>query len=161
MFAIPLGGAGDTAWSRIDPLSEKAKNRLVYDRDVGPRARRLRADSPPVGGAGQACLLQDRQQPSLQAGRRRGIPRVVPGGGRRDAVSPSASVGRPPRQAPYKRTYANGKSVWVARYVDLDKRARYAKPRWNGRKSSFARRVDAQRAIDEALSALYGAARDP
>lgn len=73
----------------------------------------------------------------------------------------SASVGSPPRQAPYKRTYASGKTVWVARYRDLDKRVRYAKPRWHGRKSSFARRADAQRAIDEALGALYGAARRP
>lgn len=76
-------------------------------------------------------------------------------------MSKSAPVGRPPHQAPYKRTYASGKTVWVARYCDLDKRVRYAKPRWNGRKSSFARRADAQRAIDEALRAIYGGARHP
>lgn len=76
-------------------------------------------------------------------------------------MSPSAPAGRPPHQAPYKRTYASGRTVWVARYRDLEKRVRYAKPRWHGRKSSFARRADAQRAIDEALGDLYGAAHDP
>ncbi|HEX8752791.1 MAG TPA: tyrosine-type recombinase/integrase [Solirubrobacterales bacterium] len=70
-------------------------------------------------------------------------------------------MGHPPHQTPYKRTYANGKIVWIARYCDLDKRVRYAKPRWNGRKATFARRADAQRAIDEALGALYGTASRP
>jgi integrase len=52
--------------------------------------------------------------------------------------------------------------VWVARYFDLDGRPRYAKPRWNGGKSTFARKGDAQRAIDEALEELFGGrAREP
>lgn len=66
--------------------------------------------------------------------------------GRRKLLNSSASVGRPPHQTPYKRTYPSGKHVWVARYRDLNKHVRYAKPRLNGRKSSFARRADAQRA---------------
>lgn len=64
-------------------------------------------------------------------------------------------VGRAPRQTPYKRTYADGREVWVARYFDLDGKPRYAKPRWNGGKSSFTRKGDAQRAIDEALEEIY------
>ena len=56
-----------------------------------------------------------------------------------------------PRQAPYKRIYQGGRVVWVARYRDLVGRRRYAKPRWNDGRSSFARKGDAQRAIDEAL----------
>lgn len=47
--------------------------------------------------------------------------------------------------------------MWVARYCDLGGRTRYAKPRWHGNKASFARRRDAQRAIDEALAQLQGA----
>lgn len=70
-------------------------------------------------------------------------------------------VGRPPRQKPYPRTYPNGRRVWVARYYDLDGKPQYAKPRWNGGKSSFAREGDAQRAIDEALAILYGTAEAP
>ena len=76
-------------------------------------------------------------------------------------MSLGPAAGRPPRQSPYKRTYPSGRTVWVARYRDLDKRVRYAKPRWHGRKSSFARKADAQRAIDEALEDLYGAAGHP
>ncbi len=70
-------------------------------------------------------------------------------------------VGKPPRQKPYPRTYPNGRRVWIARYYDLDGKARYAKPRWNGGKSSFAREGDAQRAIDEALEVLCGSAEAP
>jgi integrase len=69
--------------------------------------------------------------------------------------------GRAPRQTPYRRTYPNGRSVWVARYCDLDGRARYAKPCWHGRKSSFARKGDAQRAIDEALASQRADAGRP
>lgn len=43
-----------------------------------------------------------------------------------------------PRQTPYKRRYASGRFVWVARYYDENGKARYAKPAWNRRKSSFA-----------------------
>jgi hypothetical protein len=64
-----------------------------------------------------------------------------------------------PRQTPYKRTYSSGRVVWVARYLDLEGKACYAKPRWHGRKSSFALRREAQKAIDEALADLYGAPR--
>jgi hypothetical protein len=38
---------------------------------------------------------------------------------------------------------------------------RYAKPRWNGGKSSFALKGDAQRAIDEALDRLRGGVAMP
>jgi integrase len=71
-------------------------------------------------------------------------------------MSRTAAAGNPPRQTPYKRTYPNGRTVWIARYRDLDGKVRYAKPRWNGGKSSFARKGDAQRAIDEALERTRG-----
>jgi integrase len=64
-------------------------------------------------------------------------------------------VGRPPRQKPYRRTYADGRVVWVARFTDLDGESRYAKPVWNGGKATFARKGDAQQAIDEALEKIY------
>jgi hypothetical protein len=66
-------------------------------------------------------------------------------------------VGRPPHRAPYKRRYPSGRTVWIARYADPAGRTQYAKPRWNGGKSSFALKGDAQRAIDEALERLRGA----
>lgn len=72
-------------------------------------------------------------------------------------MSRRPAAGRPPRQTPYKRTYASGRVGWVARYYDMHGRAHYAKPRWNGGKSTFARKGDAQRAIDEALERLRGA----
>jgi integrase len=72
-----------------------------------------------------------------------------------------SAAGRPPRQKPYPRTYPDGRKVWVARYYALDGKARYAKPRWNGGKSSFTRKADAQRAIDEALERLHGTAELP
>lgn len=65
------------------------------------------------------------------------------------------AAGRPPRQTPYKRTYSDGRTVWVARYRDLDGKRQYAKPDWNGGKSTFELKGDGQRAIDEALDALY------
>lgn len=71
-------------------------------------------------------------------------------------MSRRVAAGRPPRQTPYKRTYTDGRGVWVARYFDLDGKSRYAKPRWNGGKSTFARKADAQAAIDDALELLYG-----
>lgn len=64
--------------------------------------------------------------------------------------------GLAPRQAPYKRRNPSGGAVWVARYRDLDGNYRYAKPLWNAGKSSFARKADAQAAIDEALERLRG-----
>lgn len=60
-------------------------------------------------------------------------------------------VGSIPRQAPYKRSYPDGRVVWVARFRDLSGRRRYAKPRWNDGRSTFLRKGEAQRAIDEAL----------
>lgn len=65
-------------------------------------------------------------------------------------------AGRPPRQAPYRRRNPSGAQVWVARYSDFEGRYRYAKPAWNGGKSAFERKSDAQAAIDEALERLYG-----
>lgn len=66
------------------------------------------------------------------------------------------TAGSPPRQAPYKRTYGDGRVVWIARYRDLQGARRYAKPRWNDRRSTFLRKGDAQRAIDEALADQRG-----
>lgn len=71
------------------------------------------------------------------------------------------AVGKAPRQKPYPRKYKDGRKVWIARYYDLDGKTRYAKPRWNGAKSSFAKEGDAQRAIDEALQGLFGTAEMP
>ncbi len=76
-------------------------------------------------------------------------------------MSRPAAPGRPPRQTPYRRTYASGRTVWIARFRDLDGKVRYAKPRWNGCKSSFALKGDAQRAIDEALDRLRGGVAMP
>lgn len=71
-------------------------------------------------------------------------------------MSRKAAAGRRPRQTPYKRSYSNGRIVWVARYRDPHGKTRYAKPRWNGWKSTFALKEDAQRAIDETLEKLHG-----
>lgn len=73
----------------------------------------------------------------------------------------SGQIGRAPHQAPYRRTYADGHVVWVARFYDRAGKARYAKPRWHGYKATFARKRDAQRAIDEALERLYQGAQRP
>jgi integrase len=70
-------------------------------------------------------------------------------------MSRRRAAGRPPRQTPYKRTYPDGRVVWVARYLDLDAHQHYAKPLWNGSKATFTLKGDAQRAIDEALERLY------
>lgn len=70
------------------------------------------------------------------------------------------SAGHVPNPAPYRRTYPDGRVVWVARFYDRGK-ARYAKPRWHGYKSTFHRKRDAQRAIDEALERRRGGARSP
>jgi integrase len=73
----------------------------------------------------------------------------------------SRPAGKVPHQAPYRRTYADGHFVWVARFYDRAGKARYAKPRWHGYKASFELRRDAQRAIDEALERLYQGAPRP
>ncbi len=70
-------------------------------------------------------------------------------------MSRRRAAGRPPRQTPYKRSYSGGRAVWIARYRDLDGKRQYAKPAWNGGKSSFELKSEAQRAIDEALDALH------
>jgi integrase len=64
------------------------------------------------------------------------------------------AAGRAARQTPYKRTYPDGRVVWVARFQDLAGKRQYAKPAWNGTKASFTLKGDAQRAIDEALERL-------
>lgn len=61
------------------------------------------------------------------------------------------------RESPLKRRNPSGKIVWVARYTRRDGKRRVATPAWNGGKGSFARKADAQRAIDEA----YGLADRP
>lgn len=67
------------------------------------------------------------------------------------------AAGSAPRQTPYKRTYPDGRVVWISRYQGADGRRRYAKPRWNDGRSTFERKGDAQRAIDEALLEQRGA----
>jgi integrase len=71
-------------------------------------------------------------------------------------MSRKARTGHPRRQTPYKRIYPSGVVVWIARYYDIDGKTRYARPRWNGGKATFARKADAQRAMDEVLDRLYG-----
>jgi hypothetical protein len=61
----------------------------------------------------------------------------------------------PSTEAPYKRSYDDGRVVWIARFRDLEGRRQYAKPRWNGGRSTFERRGDARAAIDEALERLH------
>jgi integrase len=50
---------------------------------------------------------------------------------------------------------AQGDATAMRKLADLDGRPHYAKPRWNGGKSTFALKSDAQRAIDEALELLH------
>jgi integrase len=77
-------------------------------------------------------------------------------------MSRRRAAGSVPRSTPYKRVYSDGRVVWMARYYDLDGKVRYSKPRWNGGRSTFAKKGDAQRAIDEALGQLLGrAVRQP
>jgi integrase len=54
------------------------------------------------------------------------------------------------RESPLKRRNPSGEIVWVARYARRDGKRRVATPAWNGGKGTFARKADAQRAIDEA-----------
>jgi excisionase family DNA binding protein len=77
------------------------------------------------------------------------VARPRSGGG----MSRRRPVGRARHNRPYRRTYDDGRAVWVARYRDLTGAQRYAKPRWNGEISTFLRKADAQLAIDEALEA--------
>jgi integrase len=56
------------------------------------------------------------------------------------------------RESPTKRRNPSGKVVWLARYTGRDGRRRIAKPTWNRGRGTFARKSDAQRAIDEAYS---------
>jgi len=54
------------------------------------------------------------------------------------------------RESPIKRRNPSGQIVWAARYTGKDGKRRYAKPTWNRGKSTFTRKSDAQKAIDEA-----------
>jgi integrase len=54
------------------------------------------------------------------------------------------------RESPTKRRNPSGDVVWVARYTGRDGKRRVAKPSWNRGKGTFARKGEAQRAIDEA-----------
>ncbi len=61
------------------------------------------------------------------------------------------------REAPVKRRNPSGEIVWVARYTGRDGKRHIAKPTWNRGKGTFARKREAQRAIEEA----YGLADRP
>ena len=54
------------------------------------------------------------------------------------------------RESPIKRRNPSGEVVWVARYTGRDGKRRIAKPSWNRGKGTFARKGEAQQAIDEA-----------
>jgi integrase len=54
------------------------------------------------------------------------------------------------REAPIKRRYPSGETVWLARYTGRDGKRRMAKPAWNGGRGTFDRKQEAQKAIDEA-----------
>jgi integrase len=54
------------------------------------------------------------------------------------------------REAPVKRRNPSGEVVWVARYTGRDGKHHIAKPTWNRGKGTFARKAEAQRAIEEA-----------
>lgn len=54
------------------------------------------------------------------------------------------------RDSPVKRRNPSGQVVWVARYTGRDGRRHIAKPSWNRGKGTFARKSEAQKAIDEA-----------
>lgn len=61
------------------------------------------------------------------------------------------------RESPTKRRNPSGGTVWIARYTGRDGRRHVSKPTWNRGKGTFARKADAQRAIDEA----YGLSARP
>lgn len=54
------------------------------------------------------------------------------------------------RESPTRRQNPSGKVVWLARYTGRDGKRHIAKPTWSRGKGTFDRKVDAQRAIDEA-----------
>lgn len=54
------------------------------------------------------------------------------------------------RESPTKRRNPSGQIVWLARYTGRDGKRRVAKPTWNRGKGTFARKSEAQQAIDEA-----------
>lgn len=54
------------------------------------------------------------------------------------------------RESPVKRRNPSGTVVWVARYRGRDGKHHIAKPTWNRGKGTFARKSEAQQAIDEA-----------
>ena len=53
-------------------------------------------------------------------------------------------------ETPVRRRNTSGKVVWVARYTGRDGKHHIAKPAWNRGKGPFARKGEAQKAIDEA-----------
>ena len=61
------------------------------------------------------------------------------------------------RESPVKRTNPSGEVVWVARYTGRDGKHHIAKPSWNRGKGTFARKAEAQKAIEEA----YGLSGQP
>ena len=136
--------------------------RLLHPGDPRLLPAGLRPADPQVGRRRPPALLQARRLPALRPRRRRRLRRPVPRPPRRGRMSRSRAVAAaPPRQTPYKRAYADGRVVWIARYLDLDGKRRYAKPRWNGGRSTFARRAtpsgrSTRRSLD--LRGLRGAA---
>ena len=54
------------------------------------------------------------------------------------------------RESPIRHRNPSGSIVWIARYTGRDGKYHIAKPMWNRGKGTFARKADAQRAIDEA-----------
>lgn len=58
-----------------------------------------------------------------------------------------------PRKRVYKLPNGKTRTVWVARYEDQHGNVKIAKPNWNGGKGTFDLRREAQRAIDEAITA--------
>jgi hypothetical protein len=85
--------------------------RLVYAREPGALPAGLRAHGAQVGRPGAPSLLQARRLPPLRPGRRRCLCRPVSRRAGEGTVSRSAAAGRPPRQTPYRRIYANGRVV--------------------------------------------------
>jgi integrase len=65
------------------------------------------------------------------------------------------------RERPVRRVNPSGSAVWVARVTGLDGRRFTYKPEWNRGKGTFARRGDAQRAIDEYYDLRDRRARSP
>lgn len=57
------------------------------------------------------------------------------------------------RESPMRRVTPNGRVVWLARYTTPEGERAYWKPEWNGGRSTFRRKAEAQQAIDEAHAA--------